>query len=93
MSKAEEFIREHTKNCFNYNSYAPTPEPWLTQDQAKRAVEIAREEMVERICSFIADNIGEYIELKHANPTTFIEIDGDRFANDLKQAMKDENTD
>ena len=91
MSKAEEFIQENTRNCsqLHYNS-ACTLRHCITPDQAKEAVEIAREEVVEKVCSFIADNIGEYIELKHANLTTFIEIDGDRFANDLKQAMKDE---
>lgn len=93
MSKAEKFIQDYTRHSSNAywdknggDSYFP----WLTLDQARRAVEIAKEEMVERACSFIADNIGEYIELKHANPTTFIEIDGDRFVNDLKQAMRDE---
>lgn len=98
MSKAEEFIKAKTRigsnttkgwrrNGVSIPSYSL---PWLTPDQARKAVGIARKEMIERVCSFIADNIGEYIELKHANPTTFIEIDGDRFANDLKQAMKDE---
>ena len=97
MSRAEKFIEEHTKEGDNllYRDYIggfdkTVYQPWLTPDQARSAVEIAREEMIEKACSFIADNISEYIELKHANPTTFIEIDGDRFANDLKQAMKDE---
>ena len=31
MSKAEKFIEEHTKDSFNYNSYAQDPIPWLTQ--------------------------------------------------------------
>lgn len=94
MSKAEKYIEDCTRCCSNELINPPHRHPfyheWLTPDQARRAVEIAREEMIEKVCSFIADNISEYIELKHANPTTFIEIDGDRFANDLKQAMKDE---
>lgn len=102
MNKAEKFIKDCTKNCSNeYLTDSKSDglggfisrrkfSPWLTPDQARKAVEIAREEIIEKVCSFIADNIGEYIELKHANPTTFIEINGDRFANDLKQAMKDE---
>lgn len=98
MSKTEKFISDYTRNCsneiigggWNNGEFVQIFYPWLTPDDARNAVEIAREEMIEKVCSFIADNISEYIELKHANPTTFIEIDGDRFANGLKQAMKDE---
>ena len=46
MSRAEKFIEEHTKDSFNYNSYAQDPIPWLTPDQARKAVEIAREEIL-----------------------------------------------
>ena len=93
MSRAEKFIQDYTRNCSNVfvnPQLGGTEEnqPWLTLDQARRAVEIAREEMVEKVCSFISDNISEYIKLKHTNPTTFIKIDGDRFANDLKQYVK-----
>lgn len=59
MSKAEKFIQGYTRNCSNelisvesragkeiisYNE-------WLTPDQARRAVEIAREEMIEWLSS------------------------------------------
>jgi hypothetical protein len=54
MSRAEKFIQDYTRNCSNelqcydgdcnpqiiYNS-------WLTPDQARRAVEIAKEEIYE----------------------------------------------
>ena len=43
MSKAEKFIKENTKETYNYNSYDTAPTPWLTPDQARKAVEIARE--------------------------------------------------
>ena len=78
MSKAEKFIEEHTKNSYNYNSYAPDPIPWLTPDQARKAVEIAREEIYE----WLEKNIYMYNG----------ECEGDRkeIINDLKQAMKDE---
>lgn len=101
MSNAEKFIQDYTRNCSNEYLEDSKPDglggyishrkftPWLTPDQARKAVEIAREEMFEKVCSFIADNIGEYIELKNAIPTTFFEIDGDRLTNDLKQAMQD----
>lgn len=52
MNKAEQFIKDCTKQCSNMVvsldsdivcSYAP----WITPDQALRAVEIAREEMID----------------------------------------------
>ena len=49
MSKAEKFISDCTRNCSNYNSYAQDPIPWLTPDQARRAVEIAREETLQEV--------------------------------------------
>ena len=64
MSKAEEFIIDSTKNCYNYNSYAQNPIPWLTPDQARRAVEIAREEMIEKACNVIRHKYGHYHYLR-----------------------------
>ena len=52
MSKVEKFIQDCTRNCSNteytQNVYKPSYQHWLTPDQARRAVEIAREEMVEK---------------------------------------------
>ena len=77
MSKAEKFIQEHTNNCFNYNSYEQDPTPWLTPDEARKAVEIEREEMIEWLQknAYKYSNIGLYTEA---------------MITDLKQAMKDE---
>ena len=63
MSKAEKFIQDYTRNCYNYNSYAQDPEPWLTPDQARKAVEIAREEMMEDITIFL-EGAHEYTDNK-----------------------------
>jgi hypothetical protein len=56
MGKAEKFISDYTRNCSNVVAYSGMIEDgklryheWLTPDQALRAVEIAREEMIERI--------------------------------------------
>ena len=85
MSKAEKFISEYTKNCSNVVVYSGMSErgefryhEWLTPDQARRAVEIAREEIYE----WLKDNIHMYNG----------ECEGDRKAiiEDLKQAMNDE---
>ena len=49
MSKAEKFIQDYTRNCSNkwYDDLSQGYESWLTPDQARRAVEIAREEIYE----------------------------------------------
>ncbi len=51
MSKAEEFIQENTRNCGNVCSYnsMECAIPWLTPDDARKAVGIAREEVLDAI--------------------------------------------
>ena len=80
MSKAEKFIRDYTRNCYNYNSYAQDPTPWLTPDQARKAVEIARGEIYE----WLEEHSQEYVYWMDE------EFGKDDLINDLKQAMKDE---
>ena len=86
MSKAEKFIEEHIKNCSNALLYDGKEvvgyEPWLTPDQAREAVEIAREE----IYQWLANHYRDYMH----NPTgkqleAFFGMD---MITDLKQAMK-----
>ena len=55
MSRADKFIKDYTRNCYNCNSYAQDPIPWLTPDQARRAVEIAREETLLEVAAWIND--------------------------------------
>ena len=98
MSKAGKFIEEYTRNCSNEIGYCHNKTrnhnhvfyPWLTPNQARKAVEIAREEVIEKMCSFIDDNMAEYIDIKGYTGNTFINVESDRFINDLKQAMKNE---
>ena len=92
MSRAEEFIKKNIKDCSNQYDFPEYFENgikrlkeyqhWITPDQAKDAVKIAREEMINEICEWIKDNIEQY------------PVDNwDRFVNslitDLKQAMND----
>ena len=90
MSKAEKFIEDCTRNCSNYTgvinkkTYESYYVPWLTPDQARKAVEIAREE----IYNWLANHYRDYMH----NPTgkkleAFFGMD---MITDLKQAMKDE---
>jgi hypothetical protein len=62
MSKAEKFIQDYTNHCSNeieWNVEGLTSHdyaPWLTPDQALNAVEIAREEMIEKFICWLNDN-------------------------------------
>ena len=92
MSMAEEFIKAKTRigsnttkgwrrNGVSIPSYSL---PWLTPDVARKAVEIAREEMLEKVCKFLDNDLCCYIKAQD------FAIEHQRLENDLKQAMKDE---
>jgi len=87
MNKAEKFISEHTRNCSNYgytdSSLCPILIPWLTPDQAKEAVEIAREEMLEYVKYQLDLRLPEILDYNG------VKVERKDFINDLIQAMKD----
>jgi len=80
MSRTEIFIKSCTRNCSNkrYDDPSQGYEPWLTPDQARRAVEIARDEMIEKAIKWVEYN----------NENGGCKFDG--WVEDIKQAMKDE---
>lgn len=85
MSKAEKFIKDCTKNCSNIVVYSEMSEgselryhEWLSPDEAKKAVEIAREE------------IYEWLRINLCNYFDALREDFEKFSDDLKQAMKGE---
>ena len=89
MSRAEKFIQDCTKNCTNYTgvinkkTYDGYYVPWLTPDQARMAVEIAKEEMIEKFYDWLKSN-ATYIHPRKGTEeciTTLVK---------LKEAMKDE---
>lgn len=96
MSKAEKFINDYTKDCSNaiYDPYDTGDAitiyaPWLTPDQAREAVKIAREEIYE----WLSNNVFEdkYLDLRKIGiDYAFYGYKVDTLINDLKQAMKDE---
>ena len=93
MSKAEKFIQEYTMRFSNEDGFGYVP--WLTPDQARKAVEIARKEMLNDICEWIEENIGEYCDGENIMFSAIhienIDVFGqERFIKDLKQAVKDE---
>ena len=67
MSRAEKFIQDCTRNCSNEliavesraGKEVISYHEWLSPDQARRAVEIAREEMIEKACRGYCDDICE----------------------------------
>ena len=77
MMKTEKFIQENTKRC----SEGIRPfEEWLEPDQARKAVEIAREEIYE----WLNEKLPIYIDYRCRGVGESVE----EFVNDLKQAMK-----
>ena len=81
MSKAEKFIDDCTRNCSSDiigwdNNGLPIYNPWLTPDDARKAVEIAREEIYE----WFRINLCNYFDA----PRSMFEMCLD----DLKQVMK-----
>lgn len=87
MSRAEKFISDCTKNCSNettkYGSYDHTYHEWLTPDQARKAVEIAKEETYDKIWNWLAKHINDYVVEGNGR-------DIDLMFDDIKQAMIDE---
>lgn len=83
MSKAEKFIQDYTRNCSNEFEPQKAPpsvyNPWLTPDEARKAVEIAREEVMERAC----DAYCKVCKLNCNHRKC-------HYLNNFKQAMKDE---
>lgn len=73
MSKAEKFIQDYTRNCsneiigggWNNGEFVQTFNPWLTQDQARRAVEIAREEILQEVKSKLLYMLNTSISNEH----------------------------
>lgn len=97
MNKAEKFIQDHTKNCSNLAHFEDLNDnvweentPWLTPDQARRAVEIAREEIYE----WLEENAANFVGLaddEHIPIGDTKAFYGTRsLIHYLKQAMKDE---
>ena len=60
---AEQFIKDYTNHCSNelcavedkFGKKVISYREWLTPNQALRAVEIAREELVDKACSWLRD--------------------------------------
>lgn len=73
MSKAEKFIQDYTRNCSNelcavedrFGKKVISYHEWLTPDQARRAVEIAREETLQDVKSKLLHMLNTSIDNEH----------------------------
>ena len=63
MSKAEQLIKDYTRDCSNETDFPSYNgviyQPWLTPEQALRAVEIEREEILQKVYDFFK-GIGDW---------------------------------
>ena len=95
MSRAEEFIREHTRNCSNVSkvyrskglSMLSYCVPWLTPDQARKAVEIAREEVKEKAIKWVEENAAKYLVTRSVNGVKMTGLDAS-IGDDFKKYME-----
>lgn len=91
MEKVEKFIQEHTRSDSNelcsiesriskeFVSYRK----WLTPDQARKAVEIAREETIKEVCEWL-HNHNDYI---CGGTNGIVRYDMDKLIEDLKKHL------
>ena len=68
MSKAKQFIEDYTRSCSNelcavedrFGKKVISYHEWLTPEQALRAVEIEREELIDTGCKWLNAHILDY---------------------------------
>lgn len=94
MSRAEKFISDCTRNCSNEliavesraGKEVVSYHDWLTPDQALSAVEIAREEMIEKACAYLDLHCND-VKTEDNGIAGWID---NEFINNFRQVMKDE---
>lgn len=98
MSRAEKFIEDYTHHdCSNqiingnYGTIIPHFTPWLTPDQARKAVEIAVEEVIEKAIGWIEEinNHHHIIRYSDSCEPPICELT-EWFNNYMKEGGKDE---
>ena len=71
MDKVRQFIKDYTRGCSNelcavedrYGQKVISYHEWLTPEQALAAVEIAREELIDKACEWLKEHWREYVWL------------------------------
>ena len=62
MSKVEEYIKNYTMKCSNEDGFDYVP--WLTPDHARRAAQIARDEVIDKAVEWMKANITKYCTVR-----------------------------
>lgn len=57
IKRVEKFIKENTRDSYYYDGCEVTHISFLTPDQAREAIEIAREEVIDRTLDFLKDKL------------------------------------
>ena len=92
--KAEQFIKDYTNHCSNelcavedkFGKKVISYREWLTPDQALRAVEIAREELIGKACEWLKENKDHpLIECEDPCLSGYLT---DKFIEEFRKAMK-----
>ena len=64
---------------------------WHTEHCYEKEIEYIRTDaFIEKALKFLDGSIPDYIELKHANVDTFMDVDNERFVKDFINHMKGE---
>lgn len=97
MSRAEKFIKEHIKRCSNLAHFGDIngniweeDTPWLTPDDARKSVEIAREEAIEQTVEWLLNNTHDYFDGYDEFAIFDVFKKQENIINDFKQAMNNE---
>ena len=84
MTKSKQFIQNYKRDYSNVNvgwndngEEVTWYSPWLSPDDALRAVEIEREEMIDKACEWLGKNLSKYSEL----------ADKDEYGNKLNEVV------
>ena len=85
MTRAEKFIQDYTMGCSNEIENGVYHE-WLSPEQARAAVEIAREEELEYVKYQLELKLPETLDYNG------IQVDREDFINDFIKAIKDERS-
>ena len=97
MSKAEKFIQDCTRSCSNElisiesraGKEVISYNEWLNPEQARKAVELEREEMIEKACEWLKENKDKYL-YNTGEKSEYIPTCSGKMIEDFKNYMEGE---
>lgn len=96
MDKVRKFIKDYTMGCSNQLEVVKTIDgtetilyhEWLTPEQALAAVEIAREELIDKACEWLRTHSeADYLELIPFNYCGACNLNKKKMIADFKKAL------